>query len=244
MVNTLSYCLYGPYNERYYPALISNISLAWKHFPDWKVYVWFAPDVEPTFIEQLKTHPNVVLRETGVTGAANMIYRFYTIDEPGVDLMMVRDADSIIHWKDRWAINEFVKSNFIAHTIRDNVEHTAPLMGGLWGIRKSAGLSIRQEYANYIEDISKGHRLAHDQNFLYDVIYPKVLSGLLVHYSNNRGRKGETAIEFPFKWTVEVFCGKIETSCSLDVQPPIEQKVFEFRQPTRDVELLKFLHRK
>lgn len=243
MVNTLSYCLYGGYNERYYPGMIANITLAQKHFPDWKVYVWIAPDVEPDFIEKLKTHPNVVLRETGVTGPSNMIHRFYTIDEPGVDLMMVRDADSIIHWKDRWAINEFLKSNFIAHTIRDNIQHTAPLMGGLWGIRKSAGLSMRSEYANYIEDKTKGFRLAHDQNFLHDAIYPKVLPGLMVHYSNNRVRDNEHAFEFPFTWTNDIYCGRIESGY-IDVEPPVEQKVFEFRQPTRDVQLLKFLHRK
>jgi hypothetical protein len=243
MVNTFSFCLYGGYNERYYPGMIANITLAQKHFPDWKVFVWIGPDVEPDFIEKLKTHPNVVLRETGVTGSANMIHRFYTIDEPDVDLMMVRDADSIIHWKDRWAINEFVKSGFLAHTIRDNIEHTAPLMGGLWGIRKSAGVSLRDEYAKYIEDKSKGHRLAHDQNFLYDAIYPKVLPRLLVHYSNNRGRVGEHAVEFPFKWTNDIYCGRIEEGY-IDVEPPIEQKEFEFRQPKRDVQLLKFLHRR
>lgn len=243
MVNTLSYCLYGGYNERYYPGIIANITLAHQYFPDWKVFVWVGSDVDSEFVETLKTYPNVVLRETGVTGPANMIYRFYTIDEAGVDLMMVRDADSIIHWKDRWAINEFVNSGFLAHTIRDNVEHTAPLMGGLWGIRKSAGISTREEYARYIEDTSKGHRLAHDQNFLYDAIYPKVLPYLLVHYSNNRQRVGEHGVEFPFKWTNDIYCGRIESGY-IDVEPPMLQKDFEFRQPRKEVQLLKFLHKR
>lgn len=236
MVNAFSYCLYGGYNPRYYPVLLTNLELVATYFPDWKVYVWISPDVDPSFVQTLRSHPQVVVRETGVTGPANMIHRFYTIDEPTIDLMMVRDADSLIHWKDRWAIQEFVKSEFLAHTIRDNLEHTAPLMGGLWGIRKSAGLSMRREYANYVEDITQGHRLAHDQNFLYDIVYPKVLPQLLVHYSNGRGRVGEHAVEFPFEWSNDVYCGRIENDTSVPT--------FDFRQPRNDIELLKFLHRK
>jgi len=212
MVNAFSFCLYGPKNERYYLGMQQNVLLALKHFPTWKVYVYVGPDVDPEMVNWLHAYPNVVLRETGVTGALNMIHRFYAIDDPDVDLMMVRDADSRIHWKDRWAIQEFVASpQYVAHTIRDNIEHTARLMGGLWGLRKSAGLCIRDLYAAYAEDTALGHRVAHDQNFLGDVVYPRVKSQMLVHYSNGRKMPGEQAVEFPFAWTNDIYCGRIET---------------------------------
>lgn len=208
-----SFCLYGPYNARYYDGMIENIQLAQRHFRDWKVYIYIAPDVEPDFTQKIQYFPNVVLLQTHVLGPKNMIHRFFAIDEPGVDLMMVRDADSRIHWKDRWAIRDFAdRNNFVAHTIRDNIQHTAKMMGGLWGLRKSAGISIKQLYASYIEDISQGHRLAHDQNFLADIIYPIVLPRLLVHYSNGRYLKDEYVVEFPFEWTNDIYCGRIETN--------------------------------
>jgi hypothetical protein len=211
MVNVFSFCLYGRYNERYYPGLLENIFLAGKYFPTWKVYVYYAPDVEESTIKHLEACTSVVLRPTGELGAKNMIHRFFAIDEPEVELMMVRDADSRIHWKDRWAIRDFLeKPNFVAHTIRDNIQHTAKMMGGLWGIRKSSGLFIKELYASYIEDVSQGFRLAHDQNFLGDIIYPLVLPKLLVHYSNGRYLKGEYAIEFPFDWINDIYCGRIE----------------------------------
>lgn len=244
MVYTFSYCLYGGYNDRYYPPLLTNIHLIEQHFPEWKVYVWYAPDVDSDFINKLKQYRSVVLRETGVTGPMNMIYRFYTIDEPEVDIMMVRDADSLVHWKDRWAIREFINSPFLVHTIRDNVEHTAPIMGGLWGIRKSSGISIREEYSQYIEDTKKGPRLAHDQNFLYDIIYPKVRYRLLVHYSNGRGLPGENAIEFPFEWTNDIYCGKIDNGYVDKDEPPRIEKEFRIKQPRDAERLLKFLYRK
>ena len=221
MVNVLSFCLYGPDNPKYYVGLLENIFLAGKYFPDWKVYVYCGPDVSEQMIAHLKACSSVELRETGVCGAINMIHRFYAIDEPGVDLMMVRDADSRIHWKDRWAIREFFNHpEFVAHTIRDNVQHTADMMGGLWGIRKSAGLDLHTEYAAYNEDPEKGHRNGHDQNFLSDVIYPKLISRMLVHYSNNRRKLGEYAVEFPFDWINDTYCGRVELEYLEYPEPP------------------------
>jgi hypothetical protein len=223
MVNVFSFCLYGPYNPRYYPGLLENVYLAGKYFPDWRVYVYYGADVDSGIVDHLGLCTSVVLRPTGLLGAPNMIQRFFAIDDPDVELMMVRDADSRIHWKDRWAIRDFIsRPECVAHTIRDNQEHTAYLMGGLWGLRKSAGLHMQTEYANYKEDTTKGHRHAHDQNFLADVIYPKVLPKLLVHHSFSRAFPGERAIPFPFQWSGDVFCGKIEDSFVDKPQPIVK----------------------
>lgn len=160
-----------------------------------------------------------------------MIERFYAIDEPDVEVMMVRDADSRIHWRDRWCIREFMKSPYVAHTIRDNGQHTAKIMGGLWGLRKSAGISMHEAYASYHEDTALGWRLAHDQNFLGDVIYPKVLNRLLVHYSNGRRYTDEYAVEIPFEWTNSCFCGLTEGRFIDRPQPPLKIKPFSIRGP-------------
>jgi hypothetical protein len=220
MVLAFSFCLYGPENPRYYDGMKENVFLAGKHFPDWKVYIYYAPDVVHTLVEHLSACSNVVMIPTGITGPKNMIHRFFAIDEPGVEIMMVRDADSRIHWKDRWAIREFVASPQLAHTIRDNVVHTARMMGGLWGLKKASGISVRAEYSTYVEDTSLGHRNAHDQNFLADVIYPKVLPYLLVHYSQGPTFDGEKHIvKFPFEWINDVYCGRIE-GAYIDMQQP------------------------
>lgn len=229
MVNAFSFCLYGPENPRYYPGMLENVYLAGKYFPNWKVYVYYAPDVTERMINHLGACSNVVLRPTGITGPKNMIHRFFAIDEPDVDIMMVRDADSRIHWKDRWAIREFVASPFLFHTIRDNVEHSARIMGGLWGIKKAAGICIRDEYANYVEDTSKGFRNAHDQNFLADVLYNRVLPILLIHYSQAPIFDGELhTVKFPFAWSNDIYCGRIEDDFIDVEQPPMKRSIFTF----------------
>lgn len=269
MVNAFSFCLYGPANPRYYPGMLENVYLAGKYFPTWKVYIYHGPDVTESILNHLGACTNVVLIPTGITGAKNMIHRFFAIDEPEVDLMMVRDADSRIHWKDRWAIHEFVASPCIAHTIRDNPEHTARIMGGLWGLKKSSGIHMQTEYANYVEDTSLGHRVSHDQNFLGDVIYPKVLPRLLVHHIDGMRFVGERhAVKFPFVWTNDVYCGRVESATYIDTpQPPpvklmglfptisiqISDRISQPLPPTSapppvfirdDVQPLKFLHKK
>jgi len=227
MVNVFSFCLYGPETPRYYKGLLENIYLAGKYFPDWNVYVYVAPDVTDSMLNTLRACSSVVLRPTGILGPPNMIRRFFAIDEPGVDLMMVRDADSRIHWKDRWAIRDFLnKPDFVANTIRDNEMHTAPMMGGLWGLRKSSGLHMEREYMAYKEDESLGHRLAHDQNFLMDVVYPKVLPRLLVHRGKGPVFAKETSVNFPFDWSNETYCGRIENNFQDTPQPKYNPLAF------------------
>lgn len=234
MNSVFSFCLYGPKNPKYYTGLLENIYLAGKYFPTWKVYVYYAPDVEEDILTTLRACTSVVLRPTGIVGEPNMIRRFFAIDEPDVEIMMVRDADSRIHWKDRWAIRDFVsKPEFTAHTVRDHKEHTAKLMGGIWGLRKSAGINVQTEYANYKEDKSLGHRLAHDQNFLGDVIYPKVLPGLLVHYSFHKRPNETNAFQFPFEWNGEIYCGKTEDVFYDTPQPALKLRSFLPEVPIR-----------
>jgi len=210
MVNAFSFCLYGPANQRYYTPLIENLKIALAHFPEWKVWIHYAPDVDPTYLAVLTKYPNAVLCPTNMLGPANMISRFYTIDNPEVDVMFVRDADSLLNFKDRWAIQRFLgKTEFVAHTIRDHKEHGSNLMGGLWGIRKSAGLNIQEQYQMYLDSpVDMG--VAHDQNFLSSKIYPLIRSRLLVHYSNNMLFLGEAGEVFPFAWSDDLYCGRIE----------------------------------
>lgn len=203
---------------------MENLDLIRRYFPEWRVFVYVGADITEERISSILAYPQVVLRKTGKVGQSNMIDRFFAIDEPGVDVMFVRDADSRIHWKDRWAIQQFLMEDYLLHIIRDHKEHTSPVLGGLWGLRKVSGFSLRQAYEIYTEDTTLGHRWAHDQNFLADVIYPKFISQSLVHFSFNRFFKGEkNLIAFPFEWSNEVYCGRIEESSFRETHIPREK---------------------
>jgi hypothetical protein len=223
-----SFCIYGPQDPKYYTGLLENIELARRHFPTWKVYVYAGADVPDAYIQMLNHCYNVVLRKTGLLGAANMIQRFFALDEPEVNVMFVRDADSRIHWKDRWAIRDFLeRAQFVAHVIRDHKEHTARLMGGLWGLRKNSGIHVQSEYAEF-QKHEVDHFLAHDQNFLIDKIYPKVRTRLLVHKSMRAPSfLDEHILVFPFRYSNNDYCGRVEETFQ-DKPAPKSNQLFPF----------------
>ena len=220
MIKVFSFCLYGPPNPRYYPLpMTQNIQLIGSNYPDWKVYLYVSPDVDSEFLKTVEQYPNVVLKHTGKMGGINRLERLFAIDEPEVETMFVRDADSRVHWKDRWAINDFLsKPQFVAHVIRDHQEHNARILAGLWGMHKSAGLGVRDLFEMFLKnpvDLGYGNDGV-DQSFLGSYIYPFLKSRLLVHYSNNRVLKGEYVVEFPFPYNEEFHCGKVDGSSFRD----------------------------
>lgn len=225
MVRVFSFCLYGPPNPRYYPIpIVQNIQLIATHYSGWKVYLYVSPDVDPRFLEQVAAYPNVVLKHTGKLGTINRLERLFAVDEPEVETMFVRDADSRVHWKDRWAINDFLsKPQFVAHAIRDHKDHGARLLAGMWGMHKNAGVNITGLFELYLKNpIDLGYgKDGVDQSFLGSYVYPCVKERLLVHYSNQRGLKGEHVVEFPFPFTKTFHCGKVEGTAFVDVAPTV-----------------------
>lgn len=55
---------------------------------------------------------------------------------------IVRDSDSRLNARDRFAVEEWIRSNKSVHSVRDHVNHCRPLNGGLWGGVKG-GIKVR-----------------------------------------------------------------------------------------------------
>ena len=227
MVCAFSFCIYNPPNGLYYTGLLENIVLVQKYFPEAYIYVYIGNDVPDEFVIELRVRKNVILRFTHETGPANMIHRFFAIDEPEVDIMFSRDADSRIHWKDRWAIKEFLNHPSAKfHSIRDNPEHATAVMGGLWGMRKIDGINIRNLYTEHRASSAKAHGMGLDQDFLIDCVYPKVTAVMLIHSSQTwRFRSFEVLTPFPFTYTNDIYCGRVEQLVYSEPTPP--QNVFQ-----------------
>lgn len=212
MVQVFSFCLYNPPNPLYYIGLFENVAMIQKYFPTFLVYVYIGNDVPSDTCDELRKYPNVRPHFTGETGATNMIHRFFAIDDPDVDAMIVRDADSRVHWKDRWAIGQFlVHPAAKVHTIRDAPVHTTAIMGGLWGMKKMEGINMHELYAEYSEHIPPQDMWGADQYFLRIAFYPRIKHTLLIHSSNGwKHDPSETLVSFPFLYSKDVFCGRDE----------------------------------
>ena len=244
MVNAFSFCIYGREQPKYHTGLLDNIQLASVHFPDWRVIVYVGSDTSTDYIRTLQAAPNVVVRMTGITGHRNSLYRFFALEEPNVELMMVRDADSRIHWKDRWAIQRFLESGRGAHIIRDHRQHDIQMLAGLWGLRKGVlARPLREMVAEWSPvhggsgSVDDPLGFGIDQNFLRLVLYPLITEHSLVTYSFNCVYLGEHAERFPFDWTDDLYCGQ-----RVELFDPHAADSFIPRQPT--VRALDFLPKK
>ena len=131
-----SFCIYG--NQRKYCfGLYENLLIIQDKFSDAKIFIYVSgQNVPDTYIELYESFPNTKLFFN--PSQENMVDRFFALDDadPEIDIMIVRDADSRIHQRDIWCINDFIKSDFICHTIRDHAGHHRPIMGGLWGLKR------------------------------------------------------------------------------------------------------------
>ena len=221
-MSAFSFCIYGPMNPLYYTGLLENLELVRRHYPaSWRVFVYTGADVPEDYKERLRSYPNVVLRETGELGMLNRVHRFFAMNEEGVEVLFVRDADSRIHWRDRWTIQHFLSNpQFLAETTRDHKQHTAKMMGGLWAIRRIAGIDMRHELDIYKRKVVN-HGYAYDQDFLTERVYPQVRRRMVVHRCSDAPIfDKEHDVLIPFPYSFDIYCGRVENTDYADAPMP------------------------
>ena len=180
MVKVFSFCLYGT-KDKYIKGLIKNIELITKEFPDFEIWVWLGTDTDAPF---LPSYPNVKYIHTGVYQHENMFYRFFPIDDPDVEIAIVRDADSRVYERDVGFIREFLASDKKFHIIHDHINHfnCGKIMAGMWGIKQ--GLLKVKIYDLYLEwkEKNRVHNYWDDMRFI-GTLYPLVSDNALYHKS-------------------------------------------------------------
>lgn len=182
-----SFCIYGD-SKKYCQGLTENLKLIQEFYPETFVHVYHYYDVPKEYLQQYTSFAQVVLKKTNNYFLPNMVDRFFVLDEdPSVDVMIVRDADSRIHDRDRFCIDHFLQSDMLCHTIRDHHLHHSPILGGLWGMKRGAlqkNVDMREIYAQYkasVELESPMNKYGHDMFFLRYCIYNLVLPSLIVY---------------------------------------------------------------
>jgi hypothetical protein len=107
-----------------------------------------------------------------------MMWRFLACDDEDVDVMISRDSDSRLSFREKKLVDLFIESDKIFHDVRDNGSHNIT-MGGMWGIKKGHSINMKYEIDNFKKSMSYGH----DQNFLNHVISPRFVGKTLLHCS-------------------------------------------------------------
>jgi len=177
-----SFSLYGT-DPKYTHGMIANVRQIPKHFPAAEIVIYIASDVPSDIYDQLAAFPSVrLISVERKPGTLNMLDRFMAVDEPTSNIVFIRDADSRVHERDAACIEDFMAApEKQLHIIRDHRAHRSRIMGGIWGIRRSALVALRTSMTQLLSRWSHTPNYMNDQNFLSQIVYPLFARNAMIH---------------------------------------------------------------
>lgn len=177
MKKIISYSLWGD-KPMYTMGAIENAIQAKEIYPDWVCRFYIGKSVPDEIVKQLQSMDNtecVLMDEWGDWTA--MFWRFYPASDDDVNVCVIRDCDSRLSIREKMAVDEWLKSDKGVHIMRDHPHHTAPIMGGMWGVK----IGVLKNMVSMIKNYFKGDFWQVDQNFLGECVYPLIKGDSMVH---------------------------------------------------------------
>lgn len=197
MKKIISFCLFGD-NPTYNVGAIRNAEDAKIMYPDFECWFYIHQDTVPCeTIETLKVFNNtkIFLRSGDLNTIKPMMWRFESIDDEDVEIMLSRDTDTRILMREKLAVDEWLASNTVFHIMRDHPHHNDCILGGMFGTRK---MSDVPSWTAIMKTFEQTGNRDYDQVFLRDFIYPIIKNKSTIHASFH---KMETnARDFPIHY--------------------------------------------
>ncbi len=182
--NIISYSLFGQ-QPRYGEVAVLNAQLAQTIYPDWTCRFYLDNTVPHHTVQRLeKFGAQIHMMPTGTSRYAGLFWRFLVMGDPNVDCFMIRDADSLLSYKEQAAVQAWLASGKWFHLMRDAIGHNELILAGMWGGYTGTIPHIAATIQAYLDTLSLQNRCI-DQDFLRHAIYPTVAQSMLVHDNRN-----------------------------------------------------------
>lgn len=186
----ISYSLWGD-RALYVDGAIINGIEAREIYPGWKTNIAVHKDVNESTISKLREIFDIVkIYDDDASEYRGLFWRFDAMMYEGVDVCLFRDTDSRLSDKEFQAVKEWLASDKQIHNMRDSIYHYAPIMGGLWGIKKEGPISIRMF-----------HRILMEHNIgeygCDETILGKMYSGISDQVLSHDDRLRYNSVKFP-----------------------------------------------
>ena len=197
MIKVFTFSLWGN-NPTYCVGAIKNAEIIKQKFPDFQCWIYIHVDTVPNnIIEQLRlmTNVNIILKEGDLNIVKPMMWRYEAIDDPNVEIMMPRDADSRIWEREILAVNEWLESGKLFHIMRDHPHHSYHILGGMFGTRKNPLITSWKELMNNFRQVGNKQ---YDQDFLKDYIYPVIKDNSIIHASFHKWESHSKIFPIPY----------------------------------------------
>lgn len=169
MKRIVSFSLWGD-NPKYTIGALYNAELVSEIYPGWTARFYVGKSTPINVGKKLEKLGSEVVYMDDHGNWTGMFWRFYPAGESDVEIMISRDTDSRLSFREKEAVDAWLASDKDFHIMRDHPAHDAPIMGGMWGARGH----ILKDIKNMIEEYQKGDFWQVDQVFLREKIYPMV----------------------------------------------------------------------
>jgi hypothetical protein len=181
--NLITFSIWGE-DARYLNGAITNAIVARYLYPGWTPRFYTDRSTPENFRAALIQNGAqvVIVDESLPADRFGLFWRFLAEDDPDVDLYLVRDADSVMNIKERWAVADWLNSGRAFHVMRDNPQHSELILAGMWGAHRGniAGVRKRIE-ACVLAGRNVGNNSTLDQQFLRNVVWPIARNSVRIH---------------------------------------------------------------
>jgi hypothetical protein len=193
MVKVIAFSLYGT-GEIYLVGAIKNVESAKVMYPDFECWFYIHTETVPKeLVEELRTHSNVkIILKSGDLGSCKpKMWRFEAIDDPSVEVMLSRDLDSRFWRREIKAVEQWLQSDKLFHSMRDHPWHKDNVQGGMFGVKKSDIV-----WKPLMDAAPQTPHWMYDQTFVANVIYPLYRHSMMIHASFHK-KEGAECLDFP-----------------------------------------------
>jgi hypothetical protein len=167
----ISFSLYGS-DDVYCLGTLDNIALSSKIYPGWKVRVYVDEETVPRAVidKIIDMGSEVVFRNNNIN-SKGALWRFEVMFDESVDFFIIRDVDSRLSEREKYAVDEWLCSDKDYSVIRDNKYHKKPILAGMWGGKPKVTKKFKSAYDKLIEsDITFNYGT--DEKYLGDFVWP------------------------------------------------------------------------
>jgi len=178
----ISFSLWGD-KTKYTHGALNNAIYAKTIYPEWTLRMYVREDVPFQIVEKLNDlGVEIVPKPLGGGDWRGLFWRFEVADDPDVSRFIIRDTDSIVNWREKAAVDEWIESGQAFHCMRDNVAHNKPILGGMWGSVGGVLSNVTTSYESYCKHLGDniGNR-GPDQVYLEKFIWPLVKKHHIAH---------------------------------------------------------------
>jgi len=199
MTRVVSYSLWGT-RKRYVIGAVENALDCARIYNGWECWFYCDANVPASTITSLAELSNVRVIHIPGVDYLGLFWRFYPAADPSVELFVSRDCDSRVSQKERASVEEWIESGKMAHSIHDSRYHRHVFMGGMCGFRYGVMPDIHELIALFLK--SNKPTYGSDQNFLAQIIFPRVSDSIVFHSSQECSRRWTGSIPFPVQSSV------------------------------------------